>query len=144
MSPSQALPAPYLEESCDVSQGNAIPYHEHMYDLAVTSTIQELGYRMDCLEWICSHQEEVCGLCDSYVQAIQKDIERAGISPELQKDLVAAEQDARNQEKNLDRNHQVLCGLERNMAALKSQQLDYYAGVLTQRQYVSVRLTFDV
>ena len=139
MSPRNALPVPYLEEPCDASQGNAVHYHEHMYDVMVTNTIQELGYRMDSLKWICSHQEELCGLCVAYVQAIRKDIEKAGMTPKLQKDLVAAEQDARNQEKKLDRNHQVLVGLEQNMAALKSQQLDYYAGILTQRQYVSVR-----
>ena len=139
MSPRQALPVPYLEEPCDASHGNAIPHHEHMYDVMVTNTIQEFGYRMECLEWICSHQEEVCGLCTAYIQAIQKDIEWAGVTPELETDLLAAEQEARMQQTKLHRNHQVLVGLERNMTALKYQQLDYYAGILTQRQYVSVR-----
>ena len=142
MSPRQALPAPYLEEPCDASQGNAIPYQENVYNLSVTATIQELGYRMDCLEWICAHHEELCELCVAYVQAIQKDIERAGLTPKLEKDLLAAEQDARVQQIKLHRNHQVLVGLERTIATLKSLQLDYYAGILTQREYVSVRFTF--
>jgi len=139
MSPSHALPTPFLEEPCDASVERTIPNQEHMYNLMVDATIQEFGYRMDCLTWICTHHEEVCELCAAYVQAIRKDIERAGMTSELQTDLLAAEQEARMQQTKLRRHHQILHGLEQHMAALKSQQLDYYAGVVTQRQYVSVR-----
>lgn len=139
MCPSHALPTPFLEEPCDASVESTIPNQEHMYDVLVANSIQELGYRVDCLAWICTHHEEVCELCAAYVQAIRKDIERAGMTPELETDLLAAEQEAKMQQKKLRRNHQVLYGLEQHTTALKTQQLDYYAGVLTQREYVSVR-----